>query len=71
MGAGILPERVKEMFKNIKTFELEDLKGRNLDIRSFTDDMDKNVALILASDTTSGEVFVLAQIVRPVANQCP
>jgi hypothetical protein len=50
------------MFKKIKTFELEDLKGRNLDVKSFTSE---NVELIIAADTASGEIFVLKQIIHP------
>jgi hypothetical protein len=51
-----------KVFKKIKTFELEDLKGRNLDVKSFTSE---NVELIIAADTASGEIFILKQIIHP------
>lgn len=53
------------MFKKIKTFELEDLKGRNLDIKSLSDNDERNVELIIAADTASGEIFVLKQVIHP------
>lgn len=53
------------MFRKIKTFELEDLRGRNLDIKSLSDNGERNVELIIAADTASGEIFVLKQIIHP------
>jgi hypothetical protein len=54
------------VFKNIKTFELEDLVGRNLDVKSFHD-KNEGIELIIAADTTSGEIFILKQIIHPTA----
>jgi hypothetical protein len=54
------------MFKKIKIFELEDLKGRNLDIKSLSENTERHVELIIAADTASGEIFILKQIIHPV-----
>lgn len=44
----------------IKTFGLRDLKGRNVDIRSFREDY---VEIIVAVDSKTGELFVLEEII--------
>ena len=47
----------------IKTFQLEDLKGRNVNIRSFTNE---NIEIILAIDTDTGDLFLLKEILHPI-----
>lgn len=52
------------MFKNreIKTFELEDLVGRKIDIRSFTEG---STELLCAKDMETGDFFVLKETIHP------
>ena len=45
-----------------KTFKLEDLIGRVVEIRSFKN---KNIELIIAQDINTGEYLVLKEIVHP------
>ncbi len=54
------------MFKNIdiKTFDLESLVGRKLDIRAFKEG---DTELIAAKDMETGEFFVLKEISHPQA----
>ena len=44
---------------DIKTFDLADLVGRTVRVRSFKED---STELIIAHDTKSGEIFVLKEI---------
>lgn len=46
----------------IKCFDLADLIGRRLEVRSFKDD---HVELIIAFDIKTGDVFVLKEIHHP------
>jgi hypothetical protein len=49
-------------FAEIKTFDLPDLVGRTIKIRSFHEG---GTELIVAQDAKSGEIFVLKEIVHP------
>lgn len=48
--------------KETKTFQIKDLVGKTLAIRSFRDD---NVELIVAKDTDTGEVYIIQEIIHP------
>lgn len=56
-------EGKNSLFKDIKTFELSDLKGRTLTIGGFSCE---NLELIIATDGKSGEFFILKEIVHPM-----
>lgn len=49
----------------IKSFNLQDLVGRTLEIRKLMDD---NLILFVAIDISSGDLFALQTIDRPLTN---
>ena len=50
------------MFRNIKTFKMEELLGRTILIESFSGE---EVDLLVAIDIHSGELFVLKEYFKP------
>jgi len=55
------------MFKGIeiKTFNLEDLTGKTLEIRSFCNN-DSGTELIIGRDIKSGELYLMKEINHPM-----
>ena len=47
----------------IRTFKAEDLVGRNLDVKSSED---SGIISICATDTKTGEIFVLSERTDPI-----
>ena len=51
----------------IKTIQLEDLVGKTIEIRSFSDE---GVELIIGRDIASGERYLLKEIHYPILENC-